>query len=142
MALIRCPIGFSEEMIAVFHLNKSQINTEHDKNNRIIHFSKISCIKDWNVERVNKERMCCPVGFYEEFIAVLLVKVSQIDTENDKSPKIFQFSKCLCIFSKFLTDIVDWNVKKGQHRKHVLSSRLFRRVISRFQVKIFQINRK
>ena len=42
--------------------------------------------------------MCCPVGFSGEFNAVFYVKMSQIDTEIDKKPKIFQFSKPLCIF--------------------------------------------
>ena len=36
------------------------------------------------LKRVNKETMCCLVGFPEEFIAVLQVKMFQIDTENDK----------------------------------------------------------
>ena len=31
-------------------------------------------------------------------------------------------------FFKFLTDFVDWNIKKGQQGKNVLSSKLFRRV--------------
>ena len=66
--------------------------------------------------------------------------MSQINTEIDKKPKIFQFSKILCIFSKFLTDFVNWNVEKGQQGKNVLSSRLFRRVYCCFQVKMSQIN--
>ena len=32
MALIRCPVGISEEMIAVFQKKKSQIDIENDKN--------------------------------------------------------------------------------------------------------------
>ena len=40
----------------------------------------------------------CPVGFSEEFIAVFQVKMFQINTENDKNPKSFQYSKFLCIF--------------------------------------------
>ena len=42
------------------------------------------------------------------------IKMSQIDTENDNNPKIFQYSKFLCIFPKFLTGFVDWNVKQKQ----------------------------
>ena len=42
------------------------------------------------------------------------IKMSQIDTENDNNPKIFQYSKFLCIFPKFLPDFVDWNVKQKQ----------------------------
>ena len=37
MALLRCPVGFSEEIIAAVNLIKSQIETEKDKK---IHFSK------------------------------------------------------------------------------------------------------
>ena len=35
MALIRCPVGFSVEIIAVSHMNKSQIDTENDKSPNI-----------------------------------------------------------------------------------------------------------
>ena len=38
---------------------------------------------------------------------------SQIDTENDKNPKFFQFLKILYIFPKFTTDSIDWNVEKA-----------------------------
>ena len=50
------------------------------------------------LKRVNKERMCYPVGFPEEFIVVFQVKMFQIDTENDKKPKMCEFSMFLCIF--------------------------------------------
>ena len=65
--------------------------------------------------------MCCPVRFSEELIAIFLVKLSQIDTENDKNPKVFQFSLSVSFFSKSPTDIVNWNVEEGQQRKNVLS---------------------
>ena len=52
-----------------------------------------------NVERGQQwKKMCCPVGFLEELITVFQVTMSQIDTENDKNPKIFQFPKFLPIF--------------------------------------------
>ena len=47
--------------------------------------------------------------------------MSQIDTENDKKPKIFQIS----YFMHFLlvsTDFLDWNVLNGQQGKGWLSS--------------------
>ena len=50
--------------------------------------------------------------------------MSQIDTENDRTPKIFQFSMFLCLLSKVSTDFLDGNVEKGQQGKHVLSSML------------------
>ena len=42
-------------------------------------------------QRVKKERFHCPVVVYEAIIAVFQWKMSQIDTENDKKHKIFQF---------------------------------------------------
>ena len=50
-------------------------------------------------------------------IAIFWLKMSQIDTEIDKNPKKFQFSKISCIFSKFLTDFANWNVENGQQGK-------------------------
>ena len=76
--------------------------------------------------------ICCPLGFSEEMSAVFQMKQAQIDSENDKNPKIFQFAKISCIFPKFLTDFVDWNVEKGQQGKNVLSTRLFRTVYCSF----------
>ena len=39
-----------------------------------------------------------PIVFDEEIIAMFSLKMSPIDTENDQSPKSFQFSKISCIF--------------------------------------------
>ena len=61
-------------------------------------------------KRVNKERICCLVGFYEEIIAVFLRKISQIDTQNEEKPKIFKFSLFLCCFCQI-------NVKTPTQRK-------------------------
>ena len=56
----------------------------------------------------------------------------QIETETDKKPKIFQFSKFFyAIFVKFSTDFVDWNVEKSQQGTNLLSSSLFRRDLGR-----------
>ena len=63
------------------------------------------------------KKLVRPVVFNEEILAMFCLKMSQIDTENDKSPKSFQFLKISCIFSKFLTDFVNWNVEKGQQGK-------------------------
>ena len=46
------------------------------------------------------------------------MKMSQIDTENDKKPQIFQLSKFfLAFFVTISTDFVDWNISKGQQGK-------------------------
>ena len=73
---------------------------------------------------VKKERMCCPVGFSEEFIAVFLVNVSQTETENDKILKFSNFQSFYAFFVKVSTDFVNWNVFKGQQGKSWLSSSL------------------
>ena len=54
MALLRCPVGFSEEMIAAFQMKKSQINTENDKHPKNFPFYKVfrnfsSDFGNWNV---------------------------------------------------------------------------------------------
>ena len=57
MVLVRCPVGFSEEMMAVFQKKKFQIDTGNDKKLKIFQFSKFLCIfvrvsrdfLDWNV---------------------------------------------------------------------------------------------
>ena len=44
MAFIRGPVGFSEEIYAVFESKMSQIDTENDKNPKNFHFSMYFCI--------------------------------------------------------------------------------------------------
>ena len=48
-------------------------------------FRQTSCIEMFL--RVNKETFSCPVVFYEEIIVLFWMKISQIDTENDKISK-------------------------------------------------------
>ena len=79
---------------------------------------------DWNVKEVNNERMCCLKGFFKEINTVFKVKMSKINTENDKKQK-FSISKVSMLFSTFLKNYVDWNSEKDQQGKTSLSSRLF-----------------
>ena len=44
------------------------------------------------LKTLNMAGISCPVGFSEETIAVFYMKKSQIDTEIDKNPKVFQYS--------------------------------------------------
>ena len=74
---------------------------------------ELECLKGQQI------KVGCPVVFHGEITAMLWIKMSQIDTENDKN---LNFQRFFCIFSKFLTDFVDWNVEKGQQGKNVLSS--------------------
>ena len=54
------------------------------------------------LKTINMVQVCCRVGISEEIMAVFYLKKSQIDTENDKSPKIFHFSMFLRIFRQLL----------------------------------------
>ena len=56
---------------------------------------------DWNVEKAQQGKKLLFSRLFEEFNAVCKVKMSQIDTENNLNPKIFQVSKILCIFFPF-----------------------------------------
>ena len=51
------------------------------------------------LKRLHKERMCSPVDFNEELNAVFEVKMSQIDTDNDKKTPNFPFFKVFMNFS-------------------------------------------
>ena len=90
-------------------------------------FVEVSTVSlDWTVLKGQKETILCPVVFNEEIVAMFWLKLSQIDTENDKNHEIFQIPKILCrFFSKISVDFIGWNVEKGQKWKPVLSSRLF-----------------
>ena len=45
------------------------------------------------VKRVNEEQVRCPVGSFQELIALFKLKKTQFGTEFDKKPIILQFSK-------------------------------------------------
>ena len=82
-----------------------------------------SDIVDWNVKngkKVNKENLCCPVGFSEELISVFEVKRSQIDTENDKKSKVVLFSKFLCICCQSFDKLRGLECFKGSKRKRLV----------------------
>ena len=50
------------------------------------------------------------------------MKMSQIDTENDKNLKTFKISKILCIVFQIFDGLFDWNVEMGKQGKNVLST--------------------
>ena len=66
------------------------------------------------------------------------MKLSHIDPKNDKNLRLFSVFKTFKMFSKILTDFVDWNVKKCQQGKYVLSSMLRKEIIAVFQSEIVQ----
>ena len=74
--------------------------------------------------------MCCSVGFFKEFITVSLVKMSQINTENNKKPMNFSIFKVNAFLVKVSTDFVGWNALKGQQGKSLLSRSLHCNVLN------------
>ena len=68
------------------------------------------------------------------------MKRSQIDTENDKSDKFSNFNRFYAFFSKFSTDIVNWNVEKGQQGRSVFSSMLGKKINAVFQTNTVRNN--
>ena len=91
-----CPVVFHEEIIAIFWMKMCQIDTENDKTQNFLFFKDFTHFllkfrqTSWIVmfERVIKEKVGCPVAVYEEIIAMVWAKMSQIDTKNDKNLKI------------------------------------------------------
>ena len=72
------------------------------------------------LKTLNMAPVYCPVGIPEKINALFQLTKSQIDTANDKYPKVFHFSTVYA----FLADFVDFNVLKGQQGKDWLSSLL------------------
>ena len=89
------------------------------------------------LKRDCRERKCYLVDFSEKIIAVFEVKMSQIDTGNDKNPKL-PVLKDFMHFSKFSTDFVSWNVEKGPQGKNVLSSMRRKKTNAILQTKTFR----
>ena len=54
------------------------------------------------LKRVNKERVRCPVVFYEEMIAVFMLKsISKWPRNRQKKPKFSRFQSFYAIFVNF-----------------------------------------
>ena len=63
--------------------------------------------------------------------------MSQIDTQNDKNPEIFQLfkQKTLCIFPQSFDRLRHLEIRKGQQGTNVLSSMLRKEIKAVFQTK-------
>ena len=95
----------------------SQIDTENFDESFYARFFPIFdglCYR--NVKKGHQEKMRCAVGLSEEFIAGFHVKMSQIDTKNDKKTQFFYFRMFNAFFVNLSTKFVTWNVLRGQHR--------------------------
>ena len=47
---------------------------------------------------LNMALICCPIVLARDITAVFELKISQIDTENNKNPKTFHILKFFCLF--------------------------------------------
>ena len=80
------------------------------------------------LKTVIKVTICCAEVSYEEITVVFKLKKFSNWQRKTKNPKFSNFQSFCAGFVKFMTDFVDWKVKKGQQGSFLLSSRLFRRV--------------
>ena len=76
-------------------VKKEKNKTKFSKDERFYAFFRNFRRTLWTgiLERVNKDGLYCPVGFSEKYTAVFFVKMTQIDTENDKKTKSFPIFK-------------------------------------------------
>ena len=70
---------------------------------------------------------------YEEIIAMVWVKMSRIDTENDKNPRISVFQNFLRIFRQIFNRRRGLESFKGSLREYWLFNSLFRRIYCIFR---------
>ena len=84
------------------------------------------------LKRHNMEQIGCLLGFSGKITAVLKLKKSQIDTENDKKSKFFVVHSFYAIFVNILTHFAEWNVKKRQHGTNFSPLGFFEEVIAVF----------
>ena len=135
MALLRCPVGFSEEIVAVIQMKKSQFDTENDKNHKTLHFSKFLRNFRQIFDRLRgstRKKSGCPEVFSEEYIAFFTMKMSQIDTEKAKVPNFLNFKKFYAFIPNFGRNLWIGTLKIVQQGENVLLSRLPRRVYCSF----------
>ena len=76
-------------------------------------FRKTSWIK--MLKTIKMALIRCPVGFFEEIIAVFQRKNLKLTPKRQKIPKFSSFQRFYAsFFPIFSTDFVDWNVEKSQ----------------------------
>ena len=77
-------------------------------------FFQIFDFVDWNVEKDQHwKNVLSSRLFWRDNCIVFNENVSNWHRKRQKSKTFPIFPKILTIFSKFLTDFVNWNVKKG-----------------------------
>ena len=128
--------------------NYLKLSPKYTKNPKISNFQSFYAVfvkfmmdfVDWNVKKgVNKEKICCPVGFSEELIDVFKLTIfSNWHQKRQKTQNFQTFKVFMQLLSNLWQTSVDWNNEQGQPGTNCLSSRFFRRVNCRI-LKISQI---
>ena len=99
MALIRFPVGFFEEIIAVFKIKK--ISNSHRKRQKLPNFSIFQSFYkffvkfltqsvNWKILKGQQGKSWLSSKLVEKIIAFFKMKMSQIDTKNNKFSTIFK----------------------------------------------------
>ena len=78
-----------------------------------------------------KVAVCCPV-VKDEIVLVFSLKKLQLDTETDKNPRIFQFSKIYAVFLKNFREI---GMLERVNKEQMLSRMLSGTINAVFQMK-------
>ena len=85
MALIHCRLGFFEMIIAVFYMKTTKISKIFSIFKVLCFFSKyLTDFLDCNAGKVQQRMSVLSNGLLRKIHKVISVKMSQIDTENDK----------------------------------------------------------
>ena len=125
------PLVFKDEIVSVFRVKMSQLDTEIDKNLKILQFSKFYAVflsnfqqtpENGMLERVNNEQMLscmlsgtinavswCPVGCFEDIIAIFGWNWSQSTPKSIQQQKRTFFDKLFLIFVQTMKIFVEKN---------------------------------
>ena len=117
---ICCSVGFSGKFYAVFRWKCLKLTPKMTKNSKFFNFQRFHAFFPnfrqtlWigTLKRVNKDGICCSVGFSGKFYAVFRWKCLKLTPKMTKNSKLLKFQ----IFSHFLfvsIDLVDRNVLNG-----------------------------
>ena len=82
-----------------------------------------------------KVAVCCPVVFKDEMVSVFRLKKSQLETEIDKIPQIFQFSKFYAVFLKNFQQTLEIGIVERVNKEQMLSRMLSGTINAAFQMK-------
>ena len=81
-----------------------------------------------------KVAVCCPVVFKDESFS-FRIKKSQLDTEIDESPKIFQISKFYAVYLEKFQQTPEIGMLERVNKEQMLSRMLSGTINAAFQMK-------